>query len=348
MKPLVTVLMPVYNAEKYLAEAIESILNQTYKSFDFLIINDGSTDSSLKIIQDYAEKDNRIKIISRENKGLIATLNEGLDTIDTKYIARMDADDISLPKRLEKQVKFMEKNDDIVVCGTGIITFNQDGTIRKHIMPSDEIEIKVSLLSHCVLMHPTVILRKDVLDKERFRYNSKHRNIEDYGLWQLISNKYKLGNLTDILLKYRIVETSITQVAEKDVENRDNSHIDIYKQAFNKLGVQLTEEEYRIYRDFVSLKKALDVSNNEKLDGLIFKISNKLLSKKEIEEFNIYIAKQFLYFLRFSLNDMNKMKMIINKSQTFYKFKMLSKFGIYQKLNNIVLKKLYSMLIKKI
>ena len=119
MNPLVTVLMPVYNGEKYLKEAIESILNQTFKDFEFLIINDGSTDNSVKIIQSF--NDLRIRLIHNEsNIGLIKTLNKGLKLSNGKYIARMDCDDVSLPKRLSVQINFMEKHPEIGVCGSWV------------------------------------------------------------------------------------------------------------------------------------------------------------------------------------------------------------------------------------
>ena len=116
MNPKVTVLMPVYNCEKYLRESIESILNQTFKDFEFLIINDGSSDKSAEIVESY--NDNRINFVQNEkNIGLAASLNRGLDIAKGEYIARMDADDISLPERLEKQVRFMETNPQIGICG---------------------------------------------------------------------------------------------------------------------------------------------------------------------------------------------------------------------------------------
>lgn len=114
--PKVTVLMPAYNAEKYIETAIESILNQTYKDFEFIIVNDCSTDSTLDIIERYAKQDKRIKIISnKENQKIAQTLNNGLKEAKGKYIARLDADDWSYPERLEKQVNFMEENPDVVL-----------------------------------------------------------------------------------------------------------------------------------------------------------------------------------------------------------------------------------------
>ncbi|NGP46765.1 glycosyltransferase family 2 protein [Bacillaceae bacterium SIJ1] len=155
----VTVLMPVYNGAKYLSEAIESILNQTYKEFDLLIINDGSTDNSEEIINRFS--DDRIKYIANDkNIGLIRTLNKGICLVRSEYIARMDADDISLPMRLEKQIKFMDEHQDIAVSGTSVLVFNEKGTIGKSIVSKDSNEIKTRLLFHCALMHPSVIIRK--------------------------------------------------------------------------------------------------------------------------------------------------------------------------------------------
>ena len=117
--------MSVYNGEKYLAEAIKSILNQTYKNFEFIIVNDGSKDNSVEIIKNYMKKDNRIVLIDRENKGLPYSLNEGISIAKGQYIARMDADDISLSNRFEKQIKYMEENK-IDVCGSYIKLFGDN------------------------------------------------------------------------------------------------------------------------------------------------------------------------------------------------------------------------------
>ena len=115
MKPLISVVMSVYNGEKYLKRSIDSILNQTFKDFEFIIINDGSTDKSLEIIKSY--DDDRIVLIDQENKGLTKSLNIGIKTASGKYIARQDADDVSLPDRLKKQVDFLEVREDVVLLG---------------------------------------------------------------------------------------------------------------------------------------------------------------------------------------------------------------------------------------
>ena len=125
--PLVSVVLSVYNGEKYLMNAIESILDQTYPAFEFIIVNDGSTDNSPKIIDKYRKLDNRIKVLNQKNRGLIDSLNRGLALANGRYIARMDSDDISLPSKLEEQYNYLENNPDIGVLGTWIEMINEDG-----------------------------------------------------------------------------------------------------------------------------------------------------------------------------------------------------------------------------
>lgn len=198
--PQISVVMSVYNGEKYLKEAIESILSQSYKDFEFIIINDGSTDNSLNIINEYKQKDPRIKVISRENKGLIESLNEGVKMAEGEYIARMDADDVSLSNRLEKQLKYAQEGG-FVVCGTWA-----EGMVY----PPNFDQIKRFTLLHNPFIHPTVMFRKDVFKKVG-GYRKFFKHIEDYELWTRIVFKYKTGNIPEVLLKYRVHEEQITK-----------------------------------------------------------------------------------------------------------------------------------------
>jgi glycosyltransferase involved in cell wall biosynthesis len=209
----ITVLMPVYNASLFLREAIESILNQTYKNFEFIIINDGSTDSSLQIIESF--KDPRIKLVNNErNLGIIKTRNKGLQLAKGKYIANMDADDISLPTRLEKQFTFLEKNPDVAVIASKLVLINQNndeiGIWPEDYHISDRNEIrKVLPIINCI-GQPTVMIKNSVM--KEIGYNSKYINgIEDWGLWlDILSNNYIIEKLDDVLLRYRIHSNSIT------------------------------------------------------------------------------------------------------------------------------------------
>jgi glycosyltransferase involved in cell wall biosynthesis len=200
MKPLISVVMSVYNAQKYLKYSIESILNQTYQNFEFIIINDGSTDRSLEIIEKYKLEDKRIVLISRENRGLIASLNEGIAISKGKYIARMDSDDISLPDRLKEQVEFMEKNEDIDVVGCYFQLIDKTSKVidDKKVSLSKE-EILMNLCYTVPFAHPSVMIRKEIFKK--FQYENSA--VEDYLLWTKIFNGNNFANLDKILFQYR-------------------------------------------------------------------------------------------------------------------------------------------------
>lgn len=211
--PLVTVLMPVYNAEAYLHLAVKSILDQSLKDFLFLIINDGSSDRSGEIIQSFAKKDDRIIYINRENKGLSFSLNEGVGLSTTPYIARMDADDISLSRRLEQQLAFMEQNPKVDVLGTQAVTIDENGhEIDKGFLPLTDGQIKWSMFFKTSLAHPSVMIRKSVFDRVGlFKVDTRKEKIpEDYELWTRGIDELKFANLEQYLLHYRQVSTSLS------------------------------------------------------------------------------------------------------------------------------------------
>lgn len=205
--PMVSVLMPAYNAEKYIGEAIESILNQTFTDFEFIIINDSSTDKTEEIIEEYAKKDNRIVYEKNDkNMKISKTLNRGMDMAKGKYIARMDADDVSFKERLEKQVKYMEENPNCGVIGTCFLGFQNDDKTKttKNIRPEDDHVIRLHGLYCCQFAHPTVMIRKSVFDENNLRYNHKYDGCEDYELWTRAKNFTRFHNLPEFLLYYRI------------------------------------------------------------------------------------------------------------------------------------------------
>ena len=208
--PEISVILPVYNAEQYIAEAVNSILNQTFNDFECIIINDGSTDNSLTILQELAKKDPRIVLVSRENKGLIATLNEAISHAKGKFIARMDADDIALPLRLEKQYHYLTKNPTVAVLGTGYRFISESGEIgRKRHTLSTFNDVKASLFFGNPIAHPSVMINYQLLGKQ-YRYKEHYKTIEDFELWCRISQKYKIENLKEVLLHSRLLATSIS------------------------------------------------------------------------------------------------------------------------------------------
>ena len=209
--PKVTVLLPVYNAQKYVAEAIESILDQTFTDFEFIIINDGSTDGSAQIIECY--KDPRIIFVNNpRNQGLVTVLNQGLDMAHGEYIARMDADDISLPNRLAQQVKFLDKHPKVGVLGTWFHIFGNIDRIEKnlkHPMLKD-------MIHGSPVGHPTVMFRKALFDKYQLRYDPAYKHAEDYELWTRVINHTQIANLQEVLLKYRWTGSNVSAVYEKE------------------------------------------------------------------------------------------------------------------------------------
>jgi len=243
--PLVSVILSVYNGEKYLAEAIESILNQTYINFEFIIIDDGSTDKSLEIIASYDDK--RIVLVSRENRGLIASLNEGIEQAKGKYIARMDADDISLPNRLEEQIGFMKKNIDIGVCGTAIIGFGEEIKEKAWKLSSADKSLKTELLFSSCFAHPTVMIRRDILIDNNLYYNENYVHAEDFELWTQMEKYTKFANLKNPLLRYRVLEDSISRVADKNIEERYLVIKSIFEIYLKEMDIQNTEEENRLH-----------------------------------------------------------------------------------------------------
>ncbi|OMQ09871.1 glycosyltransferase [[Flexibacter] sp. ATCC 35103] len=204
--PKITVLMPVYNCELYVKEAVDSILNQTFSDFEFIIIDDASTDSTVSIIKSY--NDPRIQLIEKpQNSGYTNSLNNGLSIAKGEYIARMDGDDISLPERFAKQVAFLDANPGIILCGTlyQIIGKNK---ISDH--PLSHEEIKVKLISGCYIAHPTVMIRKTVLEQNKVEYDVKKEPAEDYDLWSRLAFLGELANIGEVLLYYRehLLQTS--------------------------------------------------------------------------------------------------------------------------------------------
>ncbi|MBU3956767.1 glycosyltransferase [Patescibacteria group bacterium] len=209
--PLVSVIMPAYNAEKYISEAIKSILNQTFENFKLIIIDDCSTDKTWQIINKYRKIDKRV-IAFRNNKNLklSRTLNRGIRVAKGKYIARMDADDISFPDRLEKQVKFMEANPEVGVSGGTMVITDASGRVtgERSYHTTDE-KIRKKIFRYSPFCHPAVIIRKAVLTDSGL-YNHYYNPAEDYELYFRIGLQAKFANLKDKLIKYRVVSDSMT------------------------------------------------------------------------------------------------------------------------------------------
>jgi hypothetical protein len=196
--------MSVFNGGEYLAEAIDSILNQTFRDFEFVIVDDGSTDATADILSTYANRDGRIRVIRHDNKGRAVSLNIGIKLAKAGYIARMDADDIALPGRLQAQVEFMERHPDVGLLGGAVELINTQGRVLKVVRPPlEDSEIRSLMLDNNPIWHPTVVMRKEVVLASG-GYRKALLDADDYDLWLRMSERSQLANLGEPILQYRI------------------------------------------------------------------------------------------------------------------------------------------------
>lgn len=237
--PQISILMPAYNASKYIKEAIDSILKQTFTNFELIIINDGSGDNTKEIILSYT--DNRIIYIENEkNIKLIKTLNKGIEYASGRYIARMDADDIALPQWLEIQYKFITSHDADVVSGHLLylsesskhVFFNEKNNL--FLTPED---IKNIIPFDNCISHPGILIKADILKRYKYTDNEQIIHFEDFDLWnRLCSENIKIWNHTDPIMLWRLTPTSITHTYKSDTINRLSNYKE--KNICNKFNIQ--------------------------------------------------------------------------------------------------------------
>ena len=327
--PKISVLMPVYNCELYIKEAIDSILNQTFADFEFLIIDDASSDDTIEIIKSY--KDSRIKLIEKaENSGISNSLNLGLSIAKGKYIARMDGDDISLSERFAKQVAFLDANPDVVLCGSALKVIGTDKIIC---YPEHHDSIKLNLLKHNCIIHPSVMLRKCVLDEHCLIYDLKKEPAEDYDLWVRLCSISKLYNLQEVLIYYRIHDSQVSHMRNKQqinssIETKINLlyYLDFEKNSKKKdiLIKIISEKEISHFKEiqlFQKLKIELLTANLAKcfeslgFEFYLFEIENKIINKYFLKRIH-YTPIIYLQYLKIR----NKLKLKFTNKQEFKLF----------------------------
>jgi glycosyltransferase involved in cell wall biosynthesis len=243
---LIDVLIPVYNAQAYLNEALDSIIKQTHRNWRMLIVDDGSTDDSLSIIQQYAKQDSRIIYRSRENKGLVATLNELTAWSTAPFIARMDADDISHEQRFEKQLKFLMQDPHLSLLGSWVQLFGIKNEIWHFRATDQQIRI-VSFFGKCSLLHASLMCRREVF--ELYPFDPEFTHLEDFDfLTRIIAdNKFKMASMRESLYYYRQHNSSIVYNHE---QLRLSKSKQVFKRFLNALGLQLSEYELQLFDKF--------------------------------------------------------------------------------------------------
>lgn len=241
--PRVTVLMPVYNGERHLRAAIASILSQTYSDFELLILDDGSTDGSAAIAESY--DDARIRLVRQPtNMKLIATLNHGLDLARGEYVARMDADDVSLPGRLARQVAYMDAHPAVGMCGTWGEVIGEPAP-RYLRFPTDPEAVRCRLFFGCVFVHSSVMMRRATFEAHGLRYDPAYPHAEDLQLWQRAAEAFPVVNLPEVLVQYRMVPDGICHTHRH--EQRDTLGL-IDAEALRRFGLSLDADERALFR----------------------------------------------------------------------------------------------------
>ncbi len=287
--PQISVVMSVYNAENYLREAIDSILNQTFSDFEFIIIEDCSTDSTMQILEEYQQKDSRIIIIKKtENKGskgFIENLNLGLDRARGHFIARMDADDIAAPERFEKQISVLEKDPQLFITGAAMDAIDEKGRFLRHlsVFTTDD-AIRKNMLKNIALYHPVIMFRNT-----KMRYREKMISCEDYDFYlRIMLQGKKMANIDAPLLQYRILSTSMSrkdqtfvrwmmvEKARSFYREHPTSGTDSYEAFSPEAILHILDEKYKNTAEELhfALRTAVKFNRKEELPALLKKINS--------------------------------------------------------------------------
>ena len=255
-QPNLSVLLTVYNGGNYLIPAIESILCQTFQNFELIIIDDGSTDRSIEILNHYKSIDKRIVLVSRENKGLVTTLNEALSLARAPWVARMDQDDICVESRFEKQIKWLEQTG-ADICGSWIKFFDGENSICKY-YESDE-AVKFDMLFKSPFAHPTVMMRTEYA--RRLGYDLDFEKAEDYDLWiRAAMDNWKMGNVQEVLLHYRRHDTQMTKISSLSTQEA-SARLRARYWRYNSQKYNLNTQNVLEVQNLISSKRNTDMNS---------------------------------------------------------------------------------------
>ncbi|UXN58874.1 glycosyltransferase family 2 protein [Phyllobacterium zundukense] len=291
--PLVSVLLPVYNGEPYLAAALASILRQDHERLEVIAIDDGSTDSSLQILQRYQKADGRISIVSRENRGLIATLNEALVLAKGDLVARMDADDVCYTTRLSRQVSVFKEQPHLAICGTAIDTLIGDRIVRGSLDPLYQWASLGTLSKFfTIFMHSTVVYNRKVIPAEMLFYDARYVHAEDFDLFRRITDRFSAAMIGESLVAYRIHGESVTNKHKRQMRK---THLKIVAENLEREGLVDRSDVFDDIADAVTTKSVQQVA--ECILGLEKKISTQPAAIRPSYEEGTLNLFYFLYQL---------------------------------------------------
>ena len=314
--PLISVVMSCYNSQSTIKDAVDSILSQTVEDFELIIIDDASTDDTLKILREY--EDERIILVCNDtNRGLGYNLNYGVKIAKGDYIARMDSDDISLPYRFECQVKYLREHPDVICLGSRakkigkLSMFNR--LFRSTILQVQSYDdIKIQMLNGTPMLHPSVMFNGILLRESGLNYDPAFKRAQDYELWSRMVFDYKMENLKDILLLYRYSSTQASNQYRK--EQIVNSEV-MYRRVLHKLlGREVSDEELNMHILF-STKLNCDKDELEKVSKWVeilheATISSLIFSEKS---FNKFMSVRWAAICRCSLKRTMRIQKYLSK-----------------------------------
>lgn len=259
IKNLVSILIPIHNAEKYLDEAIMSVIKQSYKKIEIICIENGSNDNSLALLKYYSKIYKNLKVIHLKKASLSNALNKGINKSQGEYIARMDADDISHPKRIEKQIKFLKKNKSVSIVGTNINLIDHQGNfVRKIYYPLKFKDLKKKLEVDSYIAHPSVMMRKEIFKKLK-GYRFQFCPAEDYDLWLRALHHFKIENMKEFLLNYREHSSKMGSVMELQTILGATYARELY---FKRIKLKIQKEKIKFNR-LVSINDLLKMGINK-------------------------------------------------------------------------------------
>lgn len=290
--PILSVLMPVFNSELFVTEAIESILHQTFKDFEFLILDDASTDKSFEIVKDFEKKDSRIKVYHNEkNLGVVESRNKLINLARGKYIAWIDSDDIALGNRLEKQVNFLEEHPEIGMVGANAIIINENSNnIGKWLFETDPQKLKIELFFHSPFLSSSVVIRKKCLPQNY--YDSRFPVAEDFDLYSKISENSDIANIPEILVKYRINSKGLSK---SNTEKMEKLSIQVIKEHAERLGIKLEENTIKNLRKPKTASK-ISLEKISEIEKSLILLKSLLLNKTEFNKTNVDEVIQKYWF----------------------------------------------------
>ena len=269
--PVLSIVMPVYNRERYITASVKSILSQTFSDFEFIIVNDGSTDKTKEIIENF--KDERIILISNEsNKGIVYSRNKGLSVAKGKYVGMFDSDDTAFPNKFEEQINFLTDNPDIGMVGSWVKHIDENGTILKNKwkLKAKSKFIPAIMLFRNYFVQATVVIRKEAIPADG--YSDGFDIVEDSKMWFDVSLKNKIANIQKYLLYYRVHTGGVSNTgSEKHIKNSKK----LFKYIFNYLQINPTEKELDLHYLIKNQKKINTIKELKRLEQWLLKISNQ-------------------------------------------------------------------------